>query len=796
MRILVYIALALLIPWQAHAAEAKEVQRVLLSLYSSKDSPNPRTSWAHQYLEMPANHLGFHLRFVDVEKPFPPLSQDDGVRGVVIWLTPGRYVPDGEAYLDWLNHAVSLGKKLMIFDDMGLSYDYRKREGAMDKLNNLLAHIGLRDLNSYNSVTYQGSILYQDDALVGFERTLPEPLPPYQETTVIPGIGTSHLKVLASKAPETIHDLIVTGPAGGYVASGYSIFEGYPILPIKDIEIQKDIPEEEREMPDPVQQWYINPFLFLRLVLHDENEPKPDVTTLNGLRIFYSHIDGDGWNNLTQIRRYAGEKMIAAEVIRRDVLAAYPDIPVNVSVITSEMDGECYGLHDSIRVAEDIFALPHIEASSHTHSHPLFWNYFSTYDPAKEMLILDKYPPRPKRRTLYKMLFEKDKASSWDKYTKARSAEGGASGFEKLLNKQGRVDLYQNHYYETPRSYACAPFDLNDEIAGSVERIRKKLPEDKRDKVRLVQWSGDTSPYEEVLRVTREAGLLNINGGDSRYDSEYPSYASVSPIGLQMGNERQIYSSNSNENTYTNLWTDRFFGFVYLQTTVENTEKPMRVQPFNIYYHMYSGEKQASLAALISNIEYARAQDLSRIHASDFAAIAEGYYRTRLIPQGEGVWSIRDRGKLNTVRVDKATLKTVDFDHSKGVMGFSYMQGNLYVTLDPDVAEPQVAIKEKKSAAIYDTAKNPYLIRGSWLTKGLISVKKSLMFAAQGYGKGKYTLKFPLAEGNYEVVVTRDGDELLRQDAATNSEGIMRLELAVDASEPVSVTIAPKALQE
>jgi hypothetical protein len=362
-------------------------------------------------------------------------------------------------------------------------------------------------------------------------------------------------------------------------------------------------------------------------------------------------------------------------------------------------------------------------------------------------------------------------------------------GLQRFFAKGSLGESAHHRYYETPRSYACGPFDIKKEIIGSVERIAEIAPKGKGAK--LIQWSGDTSPYEEALRVTREAGLYNINGGDSRFDTEYPSYASVSPIGLEVGKERQIYSSNSNENTYTNLWTDRFYGFVYLQSTVRNTEIPMRVQPFNIYYHMYSGEKKASLAALKSNVEFARAQPLSRMFASDFAAIANGFYTTRLLPEGEGVWRVRDRGALNTLRLDNAVLKTVDFENSEGVLGQKYFQGSLYVSLDPRAEEPVVALKDKDVAENYNKSTAPYLIESAWRIKRLTYVNKSLMFTAQGFGDGRMVFKLP-EPGRYEIAVSRKGKNVTRHEARTDREGELHLVLALDARVPVLVSITKK----
>ena len=222
--------------------------------------------------------------------------------------------------------------------------------------------------------------------MMAFEREGPALLPPYAETVAIPGKSVSHMKVQAQVEEGVTSDLVITGEYGGYVAGGYALFENQTVLVVEgDKDKKHKKPEEEEGVL--IRQWYLNPFHFLRTVLGEENEPKPDVTTMNGRRIFYSHIDGDGWNNLTEIKKYKKDNMISAEVIYRDVLLPYPDIPVSVGVITSEMDLACNGLQASERVARRILALPHVEPASHTHSHPLFWSYFADRNPAKRTTI-------------------------------------------------------------------------------------------------------------------------------------------------------------------------------------------------------------------------------------------------------------------------------------------------------------------------------------------------------------------------------------------------------------------------
>ena len=261
-------------------------------------------------------------------------------------------------------------------------------------------------------------------------------------------------------------------------------------------------------------------------------------------------------------------------------------------------------------MAREIFALPNVEPSSHTHSHPLFWQYFARYSREQEKALLNHYPQKPKDKFAPpgSSVVSDNAKDGWD--DPPETAQKEEPPLKQGINDEP-VDVVLKKYYQTPRSYACKPFSLDDEISGSITRINELAPEGK--KVKLLQWSGDTSPFEKALAKTREAGATNINGGDSRFDNEYPSYSSVAPIGLKVGDERQIYSSNSNENTYTSLWTARFFGYRYLQTTVLNTESPMRVSPFNLYFHIFSGEKQASLNAVKENVEFAGSRISSQL---------------------------------------------------------------------------------------------------------------------------------------------------------------------------------------
>ena len=112
-------------------------------------------------------------------------------------------------------------------------------------------------------------------------------------------------------------------------------------------------------------KWVVNPFAFLNQSLHIETLPRLDYTTLNGQRIFYTHLDGDGLSNLSYIpTRYSGE------VIKEEIFETY-NLPMSVSIITGEMEKHNKKYYNyPVTIARSIFALDNVEIATHTHTHP------------------------------------------------------------------------------------------------------------------------------------------------------------------------------------------------------------------------------------------------------------------------------------------------------------------------------------------------------------------------------------------------------------------------------------------
>lgn len=679
--------------WTALPAEPPIPRKVMVLFDSTYDKEIKFLS-IHQIAEMPLNHLGLITDYHDINAGLPSLEQLAGVRGVLTWFRSDT-MSDPEGFLRWAASLVDAGKKLVIVGDLSANRDRSGREVPLSLINPVWAKLGLRSENNWVGTTYDWTILKKDSEMVEFERPLGGVLAGFPKMKRIDPALVSYLTVRRGQDASTDTPLVTVNRNGGYVASNYMHFA--------------DLDSHNR-------LWYINPFEFFRQAFGTDDLPKPDTTTLGGRRIFYSHIDGDGWRNVTEVPPYKADRQLSPYVILKEVVEAFPDLPVTIAPIAADIDPNWHGSAESLGLARQLLVLPNVEAGSHTYAHPLEWGSFENYGRSEEA------PAGATGIFSYVTAFFRIRREPETNETPARQSR-----------------------YARPISYDDKPFDLNREISGSAQFINSILPEGK--KVEVLQWSGNALPFEEAIAASRAAGLRNLNGGDSRFDPEYHSYGWVSSIGREVGGQLQIYASNSNENTYTDLWSDRFFGFKYLIRTVESTETPLRIKPHNIYFHMYSGEKLPSLLAVVENFKYARSQPLAPITAGHYAAIADSFFTTELEPLGAERWRVRGRGDLQTIRFDNAALKAVDFLKSEGVLGQIHYQGSLYVALDPAVREPVLSMRSANSPGEADAAPVPYLVGSRWEIEGLRLAADGFTFSAHGFGPGDAQWRVPGSSG-------------------------------------------------
>ncbi|MFQ5849293.1 MAG: hypothetical protein ACE5JU_01745 [Candidatus Binatia bacterium] len=770
------ILLVFFLPLMGHGgivpAQAKALPRKILVLYDSRQTDGAHWTTVHQLAEMPLNHLGLVVTYRDINEGLPAIDQLEDVRGVLTWSQSDK-MGNPLKFLEWARAVIDAGKRFVIIGDLPANRDLNHRLTPLQAINRFLAKLGLQMQRDWREITYNVKVVRKVSYMVEFEHPLPTRLPPFERMKQIDPRAKSYLVVRSGDDPQSDTSLVVINPHGGYVASGYTHYSD----------------------PDLDQrQWYLNPFEFFRLAFATDDLPKPDTTTLLGKRVFYSHIDGDGWRNITEIMPYKKRFVAAAEVVLKEILEVFPDLPVTVSPVAGDLDPTWHGNKESLNLAKKIFALPHVEAGSHTYSHPFYWAFFADGHPAKEEQYLSFYPGR---RSLLKKLFSLNlfgrRNAVFTRLPKQPTTTASArAAHQSRSHSLQEKDIHLPNDYHTPRAYAIEPFDLKKEIQGSLDFINALLPPGKRAEV--LQWSGNTMPFEEAVAAAREAGVRNINGGDARFDPEFPSYSWVAPLGREVGSERQIYASNSNENTYTDLWTRRFFGFKHLVTTLQNTESPIRIKPLNVYYHMFSGEKLASLNAVLQNLRYARSQEIIPITTSRFASIVDGFFTCRISAIGNQQWRIEKRDALQTIRFDHATFQSVDFARSQGVIGQHHYQGSLYVALDAAHGSPVVALKDHPWSDQSPKAARPYLIQSRWRIWALQLNGDGFSFSTQGFGTGEMKWKVPTS-GQYKVQLTEETGEQHRLKVMASKDGLLHLTLGSWAVKParIDITLAKRS---
>ena len=719
----------------------KVVPRTILALYDSKAEPKIRYSNAHQFAALPLNHLGLVVEYQDIRKPLPDLSTRSDLRGLLIWVSVNA-PPDPARFWRWLDGALDRGLKVAMMGDLPVQSDNRAGV-SMDRVNATLRRIGFQDSGGWDPVTFGAKLQRRTPDMVDFERAYSDPPPAFSHYQ--PTDPAMHSHLIAQRQNGIASHLVMTGPRGGFAASGYIFFRDPSYLRT---------------------QWQLNPFKFFAEVFDTDALPKADASTLNGRRIYYSHVDGDGWLNLSTVPAYAKNRVPAAEVILHEVAERYSDLPVTIAPVAAELDPDWHGSQAAMRIARQFFALPNVETSSHTYSHPFQWNFFDNYNPAREAPFRAIYNSTGQQR--YQMASEEEQKREAERARTVGLAPG----------------------YRIPRAYGDKPFDADKEIAGSLDFITRLAPTDKPP--RLIQWSGDTSPSTEMLARVRRAGALNINGGDSRFDREYPSYSSVAPLGLLRDGELQVYASNSNENTYTELWTNRFFGQRYVRETWINTGMPRRISAINLYYHIYAGENLASLNALRENLDWLRAQEIAPIPTHRYAEIVGGFHRLRLEPAGAMTWRVLDRGAMQTIRFDGALARlSPDYRRSKGLLGHRHENGALYVSLDPAAQNPEIALSETGMPAA-PLPGRPILDNARWQVDALACSEQGCDFHAQGYGRGDFLWR-GFAPGNWRASIVSAAGERAEETVLVGENGLLPLRLPQLATLGARIRIAKAA---
>lgn len=627
--------------------------RKIFVLYTKYKQSTFSDQSAVNLLALPLQYLGYIPEYHDANQSLPNNIDPLEYAGVAVWAAP-QTPAARKAMFHWLLKPMNSHIPIVFMTGFGF-------ETTPDQL----ARFQLKS-NQTTKAEKSVRISVIDKAYLGYEV---QPYANKYEFFPLKAIqGKVLLQIEASSGQ--VEDAVAITPWGGYAL--------YPYVTI--------------DLPSGETTWVINPILFLQRALRLRAFPVPDVTTENGRRLLFAHVDGDGFATRPEF----GDKEYAAEVLKNSILDVY-QIPTTISVITSDIMPTGFNRDisaDLISIAKSIFALPWVEPASHTYSHPFDW------------ILVAKYL------------------------------------------KSGKYNLPIPGYLYRPQA----------EITDSINYINDHLlPANKSTE--LLLWSGHANPTEYDIGLVYAANVGNLNGGQTSITKTSPLLAMIGPYGINVGPYYQTYAPISNEEPYTNVWSEPKWGFQRVIETFELTDKPIRFKPIDIYYHFYSASTNASMIALKKVYDWALQQETMPIFASEYVEKMLDATNMIVTPIGDG-WQITTSGFLRELRVPKA-FGYPDLLRSRNVIGFKQINDDLYLHLGSDTV-----------STIYfapQPPQQPYLVSANARIKYNKQSNNGFEFELQGYAP----LELELANMDHCILLQKKfGSERMIEGKASSPHSI------------------------
>jgi len=290
------IIFVLIMVMSTSAFTEERIYRTILAIYDSKDeeTKDDDNNFIRNNLEVVLNYLGMKVIYHDIQKGIPSEEQTKETIGILSWFRDDS-IPMAEEYCVWAVEEIKKGKKFIILGSVGAFVDSNTQKNIPIKnAKEVFKALGLEYIGDWTDNPFIIKIEYQDKEMTEFERTL------LYETNVYERISStnpknkvylslSRLDVSGSKS-----DLVVVTPSGGYAMDEYVMLYDYASGQVR---------------------WRIDPFRFISEALDLEDVPTYDTTTLFGERIFYSHIDGDGFRNISE----ADKEKFSSEIILEEI---------------------------------------------------------------------------------------------------------------------------------------------------------------------------------------------------------------------------------------------------------------------------------------------------------------------------------------------------------------------------------------------------------------------------------------------------------------------------------------------
>lgn len=610
--------------------------RKILMVQSVGDGqPLDLTTGAHD-MSMPLNYLGYDIQYVDLNKGLPSHITNDRYAGIVVSID--RPVRNAALWRQWLLARIGEGMRVAVLGQFGFPLD-----SATSRVLGLDIVPGPLPLGQAAQV----EIL---DPMLGFE-IMPEP---DLRSAVGIRVGAAGRSLLRINAAGYVYDAAGLLPWGGYA------LDPYAVVSLNAVDINR---------------WAIQPIDFFRQALALPDMPVPDLTSENGRRLMFTHVDGDGFASKGEFARARTE--YSGQVLYQQIFTKYK-IPMSVSVIEGEIGAA--GMYPQLSpalepIARKIFALPNVEIASHTFSHPFN--------------------------------LEQIDNTTGERMSGVPNGEWGGDAVFSL-----DIPNYK--------------FSVDREIKGSIDYINQNLAPPGKS-VTALFWPGNAAAPIIALRRVAEAGVMSINGGDTIITKSNDSWTNIAPYGLAKGNgpgEYQVYAGTMNENVYTNDWMGPYYGFRRVLETFAMTDKPIRFKPIDIYYHFYSGTKEASLQALHTVFDSVLKQAVTPIYTTDYIQRVMEWRRVGVARAGNR-WIVRSGSTMRQLRwpgQDVPELST-----AAGVAGYLHGSDGLYIHMGADEASFSVTNESVENL--------PYISQASGFIRDFDRAGDDMQFEFGGYYK-------------------------------------------------------------
>ncbi len=485
------------------------IKREILTLVDEMLNDRKELS-AHKNGAVILEYMGYIQTLYDINKGLPKIDKIRHYAGIILWLDESYYAP--KELLEWIKKVKALDIKILFVNNFsGLEN------------NKYLKKLGIK----YKNVKKQSIEILSQSSMIGYEVEPSLSLVNIQ-LKVKHSIKSLLVYKLENSKESTVSAIM---PWGGYAINGSFI-----------VNLKKD------------NLWVVNPFKFFKETLRLKELIVPDVTTENGRRLLFTHVDGAG----IMKRVESDQEYFSGEIILNEILKHYK-IPHSVSIIKANLVDNSFDMKLSKKITEIV-------------------------------------------KNMYKL-----------------------SNTESLAHSV----LLQKEFSQT---------------------------------------------------IINKNDILNINTGKTSITIDKPWLSYIGPLAIKRGNYYHIYTGAQNEIVFTNNWFGPFWGFKRVVQTFKLTNSPRRFKPIDIYYHIYSGSKKASLKALKYIFDWSLKQDVLPIFTSEYIPKVKDFYEISMANE-YNLWLIDGMDSLTTLRIEKADA-SIDFKKSKTTLGIKHFENHTYISLD------------------------------------------------------------------------------------------------------------------